>query len=62
MTGRERALIYRRLLTGLRKNELTTLNVGQLDLTTGGAYLQPDAADEKNREGNAVPIPRRPGR
>jgi integrase len=31
--GRERALIYKMLvLTGLRKNELATLTVGQLDL------------------------------
>ncbi|CEF48213.1 unnamed protein product [uncultured bacterium] len=55
--GRERALIYKTLvLTGLRRNELRTLTVGQLDLTPGREFLQLDAADEKNREGNALPI------
>lgn len=55
--GRERALIYKTLvLSGLRKGELASLTVGHLDLTPGAAYLQLDAADEKNREGNAVPI------
>jgi integrase len=55
--GRERALLYKTLLmTGLRKNELATLTVGQLDLTPGNSFLQLDAADEKNREGNAVAI------
>jgi integrase len=55
--GRERALIYKTLLlTGLRKNELATLTVGQLDLTLGAAFLQLDAADEKNRSGSAIPI------
>ncbi|VTR92837.1 integrase-recombinase protein : Uncultured bacterium genome assembly Metasoil_fosmids_resub OS=uncultured bacterium PE=4 SV=1: Phage_integrase [Gemmata massiliana] len=55
--GRERALIYKALvLTGLRKNELATLTIGQLDLTAGSAFLQLDAADEKSREGNAIAI------
>src|SRR5262249_35997282 len=55
--GRERALIYKTLvLTGLRKGELASLTVGQLDLTPGAEYLQLDAADEKNRQGNAVPL------
>lgn len=55
--GRERALIYKTLvLTGLRKNELATLTVGQLDLTSGAAFLQLDAADEKSREGNAIAL------
>src|SRR5207253_10669286 len=55
--GRERALIYKTLvLTGLRKNELATLTVGQLDLTEGNAFLQLDAADEKSREGNPVAL------
>ena len=57
LVGRERGLIYKTLvLTGLRKNELKTLTVGQLDLTPGSAFLQLDAADEKNGEGNAVTI------
>jgi integrase len=55
--GRERALIYKTLvLTGLRKNELATLTIGQLDLTPGNSFLQLDAADEKSREGNTVAI------
>ncbi|MFO0851838.1 MAG: tyrosine-type recombinase/integrase [Gemmataceae bacterium] len=55
--GRERALIYKTLvLTGLRADELRTLTVGQLDLTAGAASLQLDAADEKSREGNALPV------
>mgnify|MGYP000943005762 CR=1 FL=1 len=55
--GRERVLVYKTLvLTGLRRNELRTLTVGQLDLSPGAAFLQLDAADEKSREGNALPI------
>ena len=55
--GRERALIYKTLvLTGLRKAELASLTVGQLHLDGPAAYVELDAADEKNREGNAVPI------
>ena len=55
--GRERALIYKTLvLTGLRKNELATLTVAQLRLDGPIAYVELDAADEKNREGNGVVI------
>ncbi|OWK44031.1 tyrosine-type recombinase/integrase [Fimbriiglobus ruber] len=55
--GRERALIYKTLLlTGLRRNELRTLTVGQLDLTPKAAFLQLNAGDEKNGEGNVVAI------
>ena len=55
--GRERALIYKTLvLTGLRLNELATLTVGQLRLDGRVAFAELDAADEKNREGNVVPI------
>ena len=55
--GRERSLIVKTLvLTGLRVNELRTLTVGQLDLTPGGETLQLDAADEKSREGNTIPL------
>jgi integrase len=55
--GRERALIYKTLvLTGLRKGELASLTVGQLRLDGPTPYVELDAADEKNREGNAVPI------
>jgi integrase len=55
--GRERALIYKTLvLTGLRKNELATLTVGQLHLDTEVPFAELDAADEKNREGNEIPL------
>ena len=55
--GRERALIYKTLvLTGLRKNELATLTVAQLQLDGPIAHLELDAEDEKNREGNSVVI------
>jgi integrase len=55
--GRERALIYKSLvLTGLRKNELGTLTVGQLRLDAPVPHLELDAADEKNREGNGVVV------
>ena len=55
--GRERALIYKTLvLTGLRKNELATLDANQLRLDGPVPHLELDAADEKNREGNGVVI------
>ena len=55
--GRERALIYKTLvLTGLRKNELATLTVAQLRLDGPIPYIELDADDEKNREGNSVMI------
>ncbi len=57
LLGRERALMYKTLvLTGLRKNELATLTVGQLNLDADPAFLTLDAADEKNRQGNTLPI------
>jgi integrase len=56
-TGRERALIYKTLvLTGLRRNELASLTVGQLRLDGPVAVAELDAADEKSREGNGVVI------
>jgi integrase len=55
--GRERALIYKTLvLTGLRKNELASLTVGQLHLDEAIPFAALDAADEKNREGNEIPL------
>jgi len=55
--GWERALIYKTLvLTGLRKGELASLTIGQLDLDADPPYLVLDAADEKNREGNSTPL------
>jgi len=57
--GRERALIYKTLvLTGLRKAELASLTVGQLDLDGPVAYATLHAADEKNRKGSEVPLRR----
>lgn len=55
--GRERALIYKTLaLTGLRRNELRTLTVGQLDLDHEPAFLTLDAGDTKNREAATIPL------
>jgi integrase len=57
MLGWERALIYTTLvLTGLRKGELASLSVGQLDLDANPPYLVLDAADEKNRQGTTIPL------
>ncbi len=55
--GRERALIYKTLvLTGLRKGELASLTVGQLDLDAPMPFVELDAADEKNRQGSTIPL------
>jgi integrase len=55
--GRQRALIYKTFIyTGLRRKELASLTVGQLSLDTTPAILVLDAADEKNREGNNLPV------
>ncbi len=58
--GRERALIYKTLvLTGLRKGELASLTVGQLDLdavTSQVAYARLNPDDEKNGQGNDIPL------
>lgn len=55
--GRERALIYKTLVTtGLRVGELASLTAAQVKLDGRAAYIELDAADEKNRQGNAVPI------
>jgi len=56
-TGRERALIYKTLvLTGLRKGELTSLTIGQVDLSAPVPFVDLLAADEKNREGSHIPL------
>jgi len=53
--GRERALIYKTLLlTGLRKGELASITVGNIDLDAG--YITLNAADEKNRQGADIPL------
>ena len=55
--GRERALIYKTLvLTGLRKGELASLTVGQVQLDDALPYLVLHAADEKNRQGTTIPL------
>ena len=55
--GRERALIYKTLvLTGLRKGELASLTVGQLDLDGPTPYVVLRPADEKNRKGSDIPL------
>ncbi len=56
-TGRERALIYRTLiLTGLRKGELASLTVGQLEFDGPVPYVILNPADEKNRQGSNIPL------
>jgi integrase len=53
--GWERTLIYKTLLlTGLRKGELTSITLGQVDLDA--ALLKLNPGDEKNREGNVIPL------
>ena len=55
--GRERALIYKTLvLTGLRKGELASLTVGQLELDEPMPFAVLNAADEKNRQGSTIPL------
>jgi len=55
--GHERALIYKTLvLTGLRKAELASLTVGQLDLGTATPTAALNAADEKNRRGSTIQL------
>jgi integrase len=55
--GRERTLIYKALvLTGLRKGELSSLTVGQLELDGRVAYAVLDAADEKAGRGAEIPL------
>lgn len=55
--GHERALIYKVLvLTGLRRNELASITIGQLELDGPYPHLVLHAADEKNREGSTIPL------
>lgn len=55
--GMERALAYKTLvLTGLRKGELASLTVGQLDLDAPMPSLVLEAADEKNGQGSTIPL------
>ncbi len=56
-TGQGHALMYKMLvLTGLRKGELSSLTVAQLDFTGPVAYAVLHAADEKNRQGSSIPL------
>ena len=55
--GRERALIYKTLvLTGLRRNELASITVGQLELDGPHPHAVLHPADEKNRNGSKIPL------
>ena len=55
--GQERELIYKvAVTTGLRKNELASLTIGQLDLDGDFPHVRLNAADEKNRKGNSIPL------
>jgi len=55
--GRERALIYKTLaFTGLRKNELASVTLGQVQLDGATPHIVLNAADEKNREGSLIPL------
>lgn len=55
--GREHALIYKALvLTGLRRGELGSITVGQLELDGPTPHLVLHAADEKNRQGSDIPL------
>ena len=55
--GRERALIYKTLvLTRLRKGELASLTMGQLELDGLMPFVVLNAADEKNRQGSTIPL------
>jgi integrase len=55
--GEERQLIYKTMvMTGLRKKELATVKLRNLDLDADPAYLTLEAGNEKNREGNSIPL------
>ena len=55
--GWERALIYKTyLLTGLRKSELASLTVGQLELDGPMPFAVLDASDDKSRRGADIPL------
>lgn len=57
LRGWERALIYKTLvLTGLRKGELASVTVGQVELNAQPAYIVLNAADEKARRGAEIPL------
>ena len=50
-------MIFKTLvLTGLRKGELASVTVGQLELDGPCPHVTLNAADEKNRQGNSLPL------
>ncbi len=55
--GLERALVYKTLvLTGLRRGELASLTVGQLELDSPHPHVALKAADAKNRKAARIPL------
>ena len=57
--GVERALAYKvAVTTGLRRGELASLTIGQLDIDSNFPHIVLKAADEKNRQGNSIPLRR----
>ena len=55
--GRDRSLAYKAMvLTGLRKGELASLNVGQLELDAAKPYAELLAKDEKAGRGAKIPL------
>ncbi|MFO0878015.1 MAG: tyrosine-type recombinase/integrase [Gemmataceae bacterium] len=57
--GHERCLTYKTLvMTGLRMGELVSLTVCQLHLDGDRPFVELEAADEKNREGNTIALRR----
>jgi integrase len=57
--GRERSLIYKTLtLTGLRKGELASITVGQVELDAPQPYAELLARDEKSGRGAKIPLRR----
>ena len=55
--GWERVLVYKTLaLTGLRRGELASLTVGQLQLDGPHPFAVLNAADEKNRQGSSIAL------
>ena len=57
LLGRERVLTYKTLtLTGLRKSELASIDIGHAELDGPMACLVLNAADEKNGQGSDIPL------
>lgn len=55
--ARQRAMIYKlAVLTGMRKGELASLKVGQLELEGRVAFVVLDAADDKAGRGAEIPL------